>query len=267
VWTVDQQREFEATGIVRLRNAFSRDQASAMANAVWRFVERKTENRRDDPSTWRGERPQVSFRTMRRNPVFGPVMENEGVQRALDGVFGADGWAQPKPGVQVLMTFPRPGPWRLPHELWHMDYGFERPSWPTFAVKAFACIADHEPGGGATLALAGSRRLVDRYTPTLRPEQLGGGKERWGRMLRQDAWLNALRTPGDEPERTTRMMAETHDADGIPCRVVEMTGEAGDVYLTHLHVFHSVSPNVNPQPRMMLAKAVYSTDFVPSTED
>jgi ectoine hydroxylase-related dioxygenase (phytanoyl-CoA dioxygenase family) len=255
VWTDEQQRAFEETGILHLRAAFTRDQAAKMADSVWRFVERKTDTRRDDTTTWNG-RPQVSFKSLKRNSVFAPAYDNVAVHDALDGVFAKTGWAAPNPGGQILMTFPAPEPWTLPHELWHMDCGFERPTWPTFAVKLFACMADIEPEGGATLAIAGSHRLVDRYTPTLEPTQRGGGKDKWNRFMRQDPWLAALRTPGDEPDRTQRMLGETHDADGIPVRVVEMTGEAGDVYLTHLHVFHCAAPNANSQPRMMLGKAI-----------
>jgi hypothetical protein len=118
-----------------------------------------------------------------------------------------------------------------------MDAGFAKPSWPTHAIKLFALMADHEPGGGATLALAGSHLLVDDYTNTLRETQHGAGKERWGRFLRE-----------------TGLMGEIERGDMT--RVVEMTGRAGDVYMTHIHTFHCASPNARRQPRLMLGKAV-----------
>ena len=37
----------------------------------------------------------------------------------------------------------------------------------------------------------------------------------------------------------------------------ELTGMPGDVVITHLHVYHGVSPNVSGVFRLMLGKAVY----------
>ena len=240
-----------------VRGAFSREQADAMVDAVWSYVERHTDTRRDDTATWDG-RPPVSFKRLKRNEVFATAYDNPAVNSALDGIFGAEGWQRPKPGAQILMTLPNAEPpWRLPTDLWHMDAGFGyRPTWPTFAVKLFACIADHEPGGGATLAISGSHLLVDQYTATLRPTQHGGGKEKWTRFMRSYPCLDSIRSPGDEPARTDSLMNDTHDAGGVPVHVVEMAGQAGDVFITHLHVFHCVAPNVRAQPRMMVAKPI-----------
>jgi hypothetical protein len=237
---------FERDGIVKLENAFTRAEAARMEDAIWRFVERKTGSARSDPTTWEGWRgqPVISFKALKRNTAFAPVYDNRAAVAALDGVFGPNGWREPKPGGQILMTFPNADEWRFPDALWHMDCGFERPTFPTFAVKLFGCIRDMEPGGGATLAIAGSHRLVERYTPGLRPSQFGGGKERWGRFLRHYDLVGTIRD------------RETHDIDGVPVRLVEMTGAAGDVYLMHLHVFHCTAPNALNVPRMMLGKAV-----------
>jgi Phytanoyl-CoA dioxygenase (PhyH) len=254
VWTDEQRHCFEQTGILRLPSAFPRAAADAMLDAVWRYLERRSGLRRDDATTW--EPPPISFKNLKRNRAFGPLVDNPSVHSALDGIFGAGRWSPSKKGPQVLTTVPTAPPWILPHHLWHMDSNFERPTWPTFAVKLFGCIAPLQPGGGATLAISGSHRLVERYAPTLEADQMGGNQIAWGRFMKQDPWLSELRRPGPEPERTRRLVESRHDANGVDVGIVEMHGEPGDVFITHLHVFHCASPNVASTPRMALATFV-----------
>jgi ectoine hydroxylase-related dioxygenase (phytanoyl-CoA dioxygenase family) len=52
------------------------------------------------------------------------------------------------------------------------------------------------------------------------------------------------------------MVGGRYEVEGVPVDVVELTGSPGDVVVTHLHVFHSASPNTAAEPRQMLAKAV-----------
>jgi hypothetical protein len=133
-----------------------------------------------------------------------------------------------------------------------MDRGFE-PDTSTTVVKMFGLIDDVGVGCGGTLAVAGSHRLVQRYSRDLASDQRHGNSATWRRFLRTDPWLDDLARPGPEPERTRRLMAGPHDADGIELRLVEMTGEAGEVYVTDLRTFHCVAPNAGPRPRMMIA--------------
>jgi hypothetical protein len=254
VWTAELQHAFEQTGIIRLPKAFPRDAADAMLDAVWGYVERKTPLRRHDATTW--EPPRISFKNLKRNRAFGALVDNPPVRSALDGIFGADRWRASQKGPQVLMTVPSAPPWVLPHRLWHMDTDFERPPWPTFGVKLFACIAPLRPGGGATLAISGSHRLVGRFGPTLAAGRRGGNQVTWGRMMQQDPWLDDLRRAGPEPERTRRLLGAPHDANGIEVEIVELCGEPGDVFVTHLQVFHCAAPNVADTPRMALATFV-----------
>jgi hypothetical protein len=174
VWGAEQQRCFEQDGVVRLPGAFTADEADAMVGAVWRYLETRTDVRRDDPASW-PSRPGVSLKRLKRNRVFDPLVGNDSVRTTLDGIFGTGGWKPPAPGAQVLVTFPSrdPEPWRVPSELWHMDCGFDTPTWPTFAVKLFACMGEVRPRGGATFALAGSHRLVERFGPRSTPTTAG----------------------------------------------------------------------------------------------
>lgn len=230
---------FETDGILQLKGALSRDEATAMADAVWHFVERKTDSRRHEPSTWNGwnGQPALSFKTLRKHSAFAALMKSTAVRAALDGVFGVDGWSEPKPGGQILMTLPNAMQWSLPTAMWHMDTGFARPRWPTYCVKLFALMTDIEPGGGATLALAGTHQLVHDYTETLPPSEFAANQEAMTKFLRTTGILNEIKA-------------------GHCDRVVEMCGNAGDVFITHVHAFHCAAPNARAVPRMMLGKYV-----------
>ncbi len=245
---------FRETGVVRLDGAFSRDQAAAISKAVWGYMERRASVRPEDPATW--PRPgAVSLKGLKRNPAFVPLLGSSAVSAALDTIFSDTGWAPAKSGSQVLLSFPTEGPWILPRGGWHMDCGFERPTWPVSTVRLFAFFDEVPPEGGGTLLLSGSHRLVDRYSATL-PPGTGGNSVTWGKFMRQDPWLQRLYRGGDESENGREMIGVAHDIDGVPVELVELTGQPGDVVITHVHVFHCVAPNASGRPRQMVGATV-----------
>lgn len=246
--------EFETTGVVRLEGAFRADQAGAMRAAVWRYAEGKIGVREDDRATWPDGWLPISWKGLKRNRTFDPLTDNAAVVGALDAIFGADGWEPPKPGAQILMSLPKPGPWTLP-DGWHMDCGFERPTWPVFAVKLFAFFGPVGPMGGGTMLVPGSHRVVERYRETI-PPGTGGGKHTWRPFMNHDPWLARLLGGNREPDGGRSLVGQRHDVGGVPVEVLELTGQPGDVVITHLHVFHSASPNTGDRPRQMLGKAI-----------
>ena len=79
--------------------------------------------------------------------------------------------------------------------------------------------------------------------------------------MKHDPWFRALaRTDDPDPDRNARFMESDHDADGIPVRVVELTGRPGDVVLTHPWTLHHSAPNVASYPRMMRGKSLHRGD-------
>jgi hypothetical protein len=254
VGTDDLGDRFQRDGIVRLDGAFTAEQARAIRDTVWSHVERRSEVRRLEPATW-ATKLQITFKPLKGKAVFAPLIDNAAVGLALDAIFGQNGWRHPKaPGAQILLTMPTMEPWVLPSG-WHMDCGFEQPTWPVFAVKLFAFFDEVEAEGGGTLLLSGSHRLVERYAKTV-PPGTGGNGVTWGRFMKQDPWLNQLRRGGtvDEPRRD--LLNREHEVDGIPLRALELTGSPGDVVITHLHVFHTGAPNVSSRPRQMLGSGI-----------
>ena len=75
------------------------------------------------------------------------------------------------------------------------------------------------------------------------------------RFSRSHPWLAALTGKAPSPpDRIAAFMRAETDVDGIPARVVELTGEPGDVALCHPAILHAVAPNRGARPRFMRIK-------------
>lgn len=252
--TADIRSRFEATGVVFLRGAFAAEQAAAMRDAVWRRAGDQAGLRPGDPASWAGS-PAVNWQGLKRNPVFGPLADNQPVRDALDVIFGAGGWQRPRAGAQILFSLPSPGPWVLP-DSWHMDCGFEQATWPVRSVKLFAFAGEVGPRGGGTMLLPGTHRLVARYRESL-PGPAGAGKENWRPFMRHHPWLARLLDGAHLPDHGRPLVGAAGEIVGVPVQVIELTGSPGDVVVTHLHVFHARSPNTGTVPRLMLGKEIH----------
>jgi Phytanoyl-CoA dioxygenase (PhyH) len=249
---------FVDRGVVRLDGAFSSAAAERIRAVVWRYAEAKIGVRPDDRNSWPSDGwLPISWKSLKRNPAFNVVVDNPSVTTALDAIFGAGRWRRPKRGAQVLFSTPTPGPWRLP-DGWHMDCGFEQPTWPVFAVKLFAFVGDVGPCGGGTLVLPGSHHLVSQYRNRY-DNPPAGGKQNWQPFLRQHPPLGALLNAADHPDRGRSVVGERYEVAGVPVDVHELVGAAGDIVITHLHVIHTTSLNTNETPRQMLATTLTST--------
>jgi hypothetical protein len=252
--TAGIRSRFAATGVIFLRGAFAADQAAAMREAVWRRAEHQAGLRPGDPASWAGS-PVVNWQGLNRNPVFGPLADNQPVSDALEVIFGAGGWQRPRAGAQVLFSLPEPGPWVLP-DTWHMDCGFEQATWPVRSVKLFAFAGEVGPHGGGTMLLPGTHRLVARYRESL-PGPAGAGKQNWRPFMRHYPWLARLLNGASLPDHGQPLVGTVGEIDGVPVQVIELTGSPGDVVITHQHVFHARSPNTATVPRLMLGKEIH----------
>jgi hypothetical protein len=244
---------FAETGVLHLPGAFIPGDAAAMADCFWGYLESRCSARRDDPASWPEGHPPpgVSLRGLKGKGVFTPALDNAALTGALDAVLGPGGWVAPKRGPRVLVTFPRPGPWVMP-TAWHMDSGFETPTYPVPWVQLWAVVAPLPPRGGGTLLLAGSHRLVERYRQGLRQEERGGNSVSWGRFMRQHPFLDRLRRGGSPEDPGRELLGRAHDIDGIDVEALEVSGQPGDVYLSHGQVFHCAAPDTSAIPRLML---------------
>lgn len=130
---------------------------------------------------------------------------------------------------QVLVSLPRQGTWTLERLNWHTDITPSAGEPGCDGIQAFVLLDDVQPKGGATLAISGSHRLA--------------GRQDENRRLRQH-----LRS-GQDP---TQVLGHS----GLS--IVEMSGQAGDVYLMDMRLLHSPSINASDRPRLMA-----TTRFLP----
>jgi ectoine hydroxylase-related dioxygenase (phytanoyl-CoA dioxygenase family) len=208
----------------------------------------------------------VSWKGLKRSRAFAGAFRNPAVSGGARRHLRRRRLAATPFGGQIPVTPPGRKPWVLPKG-WHMDCGFEQPTWPVFAVKLFAFIGEVGPAGGGTMLLPGSHRLVDRYRSTFETPPVGG-KANWHPFLRCHPPLGDLLRGAAQPEGGRSMVGRRYDIEGVPVEVVELTGSRGDTveltsspgdaFITHLHVFHSISPNTAAVPRQMLAKAFFA---------
>lgn len=243
----DLRSRFQADGFVRFDGAFSTTDAAFLRDMVWRHVESSTSARRSDPTTW-GTAANFGLRAVETRNVWSPVLECRALLAALDHIFGVGRWTPPG-HPQILLTFPAATPWSWPSG-WHIDFGWEDPTFPVGAVKVFALLDTVDEGGGGTMFLEGSHRLVEHLA-----RRHGGPVDPWDRNVRPLAAFPQLSHVLDGGASRTSL-GETIDVDGIALRPLEITGEAGDIVVAHIQLFHAPSPNVTARPRQMIGSAV-----------
>lgn len=248
---------FEANGILHLPGAFRSDEAAAMADAIWGYVEGRSDVRRGTPTSWPNTAHLpggLSLKALKRRGVFGPALSNPALADALDVIFGTRHWSIPRQGPRFLLTFPSPETWAMPTG-WHIDGSFDTPAYPVPWIQLWAIVEPVEPCGGGTLLLAGSHNLVERYRHGLPADQLAGNSVSWGRFMRQHPFLEQLRRGGSLEAPGRDLLGRKVDVNGIEVQSIEVSGQPGDMYLSHGLVFHCVSPNTAHRPRLMLTGA------------
>lgn len=121
---------------------------------------------------------------------------------------------------QLLISLPNQGDWTIHGLNWHTDISSSTPH-KMPGIQAFVLIDEVKPQGGATLALAGSHLLQGR-----------GELSRVREILRDEGDIEAAL-------RSSNLS------------IVEMAGQAGDMYLMDMRVLHTPSVNSTKNIRMM----------------
>jgi hypothetical protein len=207
--------QFLEHGYVRLSGAFPADLAAALADEVWAELERRHAMSRHDRATWTTIQPS-GLGGLRQRKVF-DALATPAVVAAISDLLGTDTWPRPFSWGDPLVTMPAPGRWAVPDTGWHIDF----PARSNLRLKWLAYLAPVVAGGGGTVVLAGSHRMVERF----------------------------LRENPTDPGRSATVR-ETVLAAG-PHSAVELTGEPGDVVFLHPHLFHAPAPNHSASPRLM----------------
>jgi ectoine hydroxylase-related dioxygenase (phytanoyl-CoA dioxygenase family) len=141
----------------------------------------------------------------------------------------------------------------VPHDAWHIDFPATS---PMPALRAFAFLSDVAPGGGGTVVVTGSHRLVgdlpDTRSVTVR-----------ARLGERSDWFRALWRKHADGDRVARFMDAGAIVDGVEVRVVVLTGRPGDVVLWHPALLHGIAPNCADRPRFMLTHTVWRGPAAP----
>jgi hypothetical protein len=144
----------------------------------------------------------------------------------------------------------------VPARLWHWDNPGELHLDHPTALFVVSFIGSVAPKGGGTLILSGSPRLLIEHECHVPADQRPGlGARRWERFGRSHPWLMALTGQAPSPaDRITAFMDRETTVEGVPLRVVEFTGEPGDMIFCHPVMVHCVAPNRGTRPRFMRIK-------------
>ena len=251
-------RRFERDGYIVVRRAFHRTDALALDERWWSELADTNGIRRDDRSSW--HQITGNLKAAKRDPTQASIL-TETVRGVFDDLLGPGTWSPPKDWGLTIVTFPEPGDWELPTHFWHYD----NPCGPhldrlrgLFVVSFIGSVA---PRSGGTLILSGSPRLLIQQEQRNSVDQRRGlGSKPWVRFNRSHPWLMALTGQAPSPtDRIAAFMDRETVVDGVPLRVVELTGEPGDMVFCHPAMVHCAAPNRGAWPRFMRIKQQFLT--------
>jgi hypothetical protein len=252
VLTIDQRAQLDTTGVTRIPGVVAPAEVDVMAGAVWRHLARRGIER-DQPRTW-PEGYLAKHQGLRQARVF-DVYENERTAAVVEELLGAgpvrasSGWGP------ALITFPQPGPWTVPHKIWHFDVPGAGDPDQIQVARLFGYATDVGPRGGATVVVEGSHELVRRMVASS-PTNDAGSSADLRKKLRRHRWFRALATDS-QGDRITPFMVDGDEIDGVRVRVAELTGNAGDLVVMLPWTMHSMSRNVAATPRIMVTQSIY----------
>lgn len=251
--TAEDRRQLDERGLVRLPGLLPKRACDEMAERLWAEMARKDGMRRDDPATWSIERP-YHFKPLQESGAF-RAMATPALRVMLDDLLGAGEWVEPPWWGQPLVCCPSQQAWNIPVKNWHFDPPADPRRFHDMFGRLFVLLAPLKPGGGGTLVASGSHELALRLAE--RPDAPRSSSELRKRLMAEHPWFNDLMSPPRPGEdRTARFMDAVADVDGVSCQILEITGEAGDVFLMHPAALHTLSPNVLDAPRLALAQTI-----------
>ena len=245
-----QLDELEQRGHLRLAGFVGAADVAAMQESVWTFL-RSRGVEPDRPDEWPTKIDKLQ--PLRRGRAFDPFL-TPGIDALCDQLIGAGHWTDLGGSPQALLSLPEPGPWTLPHKLWHFDLPARGPTATWGAVRFLGFIDLVDPHGGGTLVVEGSHRLVRHMVDATDGD--AGQSADIRKRLREHAWFAALGDPTTPPAQ----LLDGSTVDGVDVRVTELTGEAGDLVIMHPWVMHNIAMNCSARPRMMMSYSRYTTE-------
>ena len=246
--------DFLTHGWIRVPSAFSAEEAAEMREVVWGALAGRG-ILRDDPTTWREERP-VHLQHLKTHPAFHAVGSGRTLA-AIERVLEGQRWRVPLDWGAFFIVFPSTRPWTVPASGWHADADYAGPLSPPKGVKVHAMFGDVEPRAGGMIIISGSHRLVHRWFID-HPPRPGARAVDLRKSVHRHPYLRDLCTMGDTAARIEHFHNRVEDVDGIPLRVLENTAAAGDVLLMHPLLLHAPpTSHLGRAPRFLLNKDIF----------
>lgn len=255
-----QHREFKEMGLLRLRGAIPASDVGAMCDRLWDALAKERQMYRDDPQTWISSRLH-HFNALRRAGVYAK-MASPTVLGALDDLFGPREWQHPLRWGTLLANFPgsppaAPDKWEVPNQGWHVDLPAKAMHGKLLGAIVFAHLDTVVPGGGGTVVVTGTHRLIEEFVERKGSPDLVRSHDSRKLLARSDPWLRDLSSHDQTGDRMYRFMHQGTVVDGVPLKVVEVTGDPGDVIFMHPWMLHARAPNYSSSPRLTLHQAIF----------
>jgi len=250
---------FRAYGWIRIRAAFSAEDAAAMCDVIWDALA-KVGIRRNDSSTWTKARPE-HLQYLKGDPAFRAIGSARTIG-AIDEVLEGQPWQRPSDWGAFFLQFPTGREWDVPSTGWHLAGDYAGRLLPPCGVKVHAMLTDVGARCGGTNILSGSHRLVHKwFSENPPPQGVRGAQLR--RSLERHPYLRDLCTAGDPGAHLARFHERVEEVDGIQLQVIENTASAGDVILMHSLLLHAAAPaaHLGTQPRFLLNQDIHVNPF------
>ena len=137
-----------------------------------------------------------------------------------------------------------------------MDFPASRSLQGLFAVRLFTCLDKPAPGGGGTVFVAGPHELLKNLVRQEGVEKLHSADARKV-LIRTCPWIERLCSFDERIDRVREFMKSEAVVSRLWLRVVEMTGEPGDLWLTDPLMLHARAQNCAEVPRLVLSSIVH----------
>jgi ectoine hydroxylase-related dioxygenase (phytanoyl-CoA dioxygenase family) len=259
--TPQQLADFDRRGLLRLPGLLSAERVRRAREYVqerlalvglWRDGAWRLNNR--PGPQWPDSGVKASKVIGNRNPAVEALIDEPALLAAVDVLLEArpfDRHLYKRP--QVLFTLPNIDVWTIPTG-WHVD-GPRLASGRRPGVQLFACLDTVEPGGGGTLVIAGSHRLLNEG----RAVSISDVRRR---LCRVDYFRQLYAGVQESAEDPARLLTQVGSAGDIELAVVELTGAPGDAWLIDLRLLHAAAPNASDRPRLMATHRFWRVDVM-----
>jgi hypothetical protein len=223
----EQIEHFVAQGFVKIEGAFSRAQAKACEDALWRQAGLSP----DKPEGW--TQPVIRLAGSGEAP-FREAANTEVLHRAFDQLVGEGRWRRNDWLGTFVLRFPVSGP--VNDDGWHIDASFAGPDSSAYDFLSWRMNVTSR-----------NRALLMLFLLTDCGEDDAPTRIRAGSHLSMAKRL----APFGEAGVSLGDLAKTGFDDSADCPQAVATGEAGTVYLCHPFLVHAAQAHRGKRPRFL----------------